>query len=153
MSEQNPRFKPICEECIVSANLSADEPEVFEMEIESGRIPRTLTMAFGVSLALHVVLLLSLTLIKFADRIQALTTITSQLDNDDDPLRYKFDATMTDQMGNDSNIDTFASSQEAAMLWAAWLIAWREEPHRRLTVQAPASMGRPAMSDAMRPTL
>ena len=98
----------------MSANLSADEPEVFEMEIESGRIPRTLTMAFGLSLALHVVLLLSLTLIKFADRIQALTTITSQLDNDDDPLRYKFDATMTDQMGNDSNIDTFASSQEAA---------------------------------------
>ncbi len=98
----------------MSANLSADEPEVFEMEIESSRIPKTLTMAFGLSMALHVVLLLSLAMIKFADRLQALTTITSHLDNEDDAMRYKFDATVTDQMGNDSNIDTFASSQEAA---------------------------------------
>jgi hypothetical protein len=114
MSGQLPSFRPICEECNVSANLSAGEPEVFEMEIESGRIPRTLTLAFGISMALHVVLLLSLAMIKFSDHLQSLTTITSELDNDDDPMRYKFDSTVTDQMGSDSNIDSFAASQEAA---------------------------------------
>lgn len=98
----------------MSANLRADEPEVFEMEIESNKATRTLSIAFGASLVLHVVLLSSLALIKFADRIQAYTTITSALDNDDDPMKYKFDSTLSDQMGSDSNVNTFASSQAAA---------------------------------------
>src|SRR5438067_1837605 len=86
------------------------------MEIESSRIPKTLTMAFGLSLVLHVVLLASLAMIKFADRIPAFMNITSTLDNegDDDPMRYKFDAMMTDQVGSDSDINSFASSQAAA---------------------------------------
>ena len=98
----------------MSADLRVNEPEVFEMEIESNRVPRTLSMAFGLSLVLHVVLLLSLALIKFKDQLQSLSTITSVMDNDDDPMRYKFDSSMTDQMGSDSDINTFASSQEAA---------------------------------------
>lgn len=98
----------------MSANLRADEPEVFEMEIESNKANRTLSIAFGASLVLHVVLLGSLALIKFADRIQAYTTITSALDNDEDPMKYKFDSTLSDQMGSDSNVNTFASSQAAA---------------------------------------
>lgn len=99
----------------MSANLRANEPEVFEMEIESNRVPRTLQMAFGASLVLHVVLLGSLAMIKFADRLQVFTTITSEMENDEDPNRYKFDATMADQMGSDSDINSLASSQEAAM--------------------------------------
>lgn len=99
----------------MSANLRANEPEVFEMEIESNKVPRTLQMAFGASLVLHVVLLGSLAMIKFADRLQVFTTITSEMENDEDPNRYKFDATMADQMGSDSDINSLASSQEAAM--------------------------------------
>lgn len=98
----------------MSANLRADEPEVFEMEIESSRIPKTLSMAFGISLALHVVVLGTLATIKFADRIQAFTTITSQLDDENDPDRYKFDASLTDQIGSDSEVNSLAASQEAA---------------------------------------
>ena len=98
----------------MSANLRADEPEVFEMEIESNKIPRTLSLAFGLSLALHVVLLLSLAMIKFKDQLQVFSTITSQLDEEQDPAEYKFDSTMADQIGSDSDVNTFAASQEAA---------------------------------------
>jgi von Willebrand factor type A domain len=97
----------------VSANLSAGEPEVFEMEVESGKFSRALTLAFGVSLGLHVLVLMTLAMIKFSDKIQVFTTITSAID-EDDPARYKFDTSITDQMGSDSNIDSFAASQEAA---------------------------------------
>ena len=99
----------------MSANLRVNEPEVFEMEIESNKVSRTLQMAFGASLVLHVVLLGSLAMIKFADRLQVFTTITSEMEDEEDPNRYKFDATMADQMGSDSDINSLASSQEAAM--------------------------------------
>ena len=98
----------------MSANLRADEPEVFEMEIESNRIPRSLSMALGISLALHVVLLLSLAMIKFSDHLQSLATINSALDQEVDPDQYKLDTTTTDQLGSDSEINSFAASQEAA---------------------------------------
>ena len=42
------------------------------------------------------------------------------------------------------------SSQPAAMLMAAWLIACKLEPHWRLTVTPPTSIGSPAISAAMR---
>src|SRR5262249_47053530 len=44
------------------------------------------------------------------------------------------------------------SSHPAAMLMAAWWTACSEEPHRRLTVQAAVSTGRPARRGGMRPT-
>lgn len=99
----------------MSVNLRADEPEVFEMEIETSRIPKSLTMACAISLALHVTVLASLTMIKFADRIQQFTTITSQIDDEADEDKYKFDATMSDQIGSDSDVNSLAASQEAAM--------------------------------------
>jgi len=99
----------------VSVDFRANEPEVFEMEIESNRIPRQLSMAFGISLVLHVVLLGSLAMIKFADKMQAFTTITSGLEDEVDPDQYKFDSTITDQLGSDSDINSFAASQEAAV--------------------------------------
>ena len=99
----------------MSVDFRANEPEVFEMEIESNRIPRQLSMAFGISLVLHVVLLGSLAMIKFADKMQAFTTITSGLEDEVDPDQYKFDSTITDQLGSDSDINSFAASQEAAV--------------------------------------
>lgn len=136
----------------MSANLQADEPEVFEMEVESNKAARTLTFAFGASLILHVVLLSSLALIKFADRIQAFTTITSALDSEEDSMKYKFDSTLSDQMGSDSNVDTFASSQAAAEQIS-------KDPQQRmeesiaqdLDVQTPTteSMVQPAKADVL----
>jgi len=98
----------------VSANLSSREPEVFEMEIENSRIPRSLAIAFGVSLAMHVAVLVTLGLIKFADRLQSMTTITSTLDEEAPPQEYMLDPNISDQIGSDSQIDSLTSSQEAA---------------------------------------
>ena len=97
----------------MSANLQANEPEVFEMEIETSRFPKVVTMAFGMSLALHLVILSTLALIKFKDRIVEFTQISSTIE-DVDSLTYKFDATAMDQMGSDSDMNSFSASQEAA---------------------------------------
>ncbi|MBS0203178.1 MAG: VWA domain-containing protein [Planctomycetes bacterium] len=72
-------------------------------------------MAFGASLALHVILLAALGMIKFSSQLQVFTTITSEMENDEDPTSYKLDSTTSDQLGSDSDINSFASSQEAAM--------------------------------------
>ena len=97
----------------MSANLNVDQSEAFEMEIETSRFPKALVLAFTISLGLHVALLSSLALIKFSEKLQIFTEITSSIE-EDDPMTYKFDATITDQIGNDSNINSLASSQEAS---------------------------------------
>ena len=45
------------------------------------------------------------------------------------------------------------SPSPTAIAWAAELIAWRPEPHSRLTVSPPTSTGSPARSSAIRATL
>lgn len=136
----------------MSMNFAASEPEVYEMEIESNRVPRTISMAFGVSLAMHVLLLGSLALIKFADRIQEYTQISSQLDDENDPMRFKFEATLTDQMGNDSDINTLASSQAAAEQVSKTPQERMEQTiSEDLDVQAPVTeqMTQPAKADVL----
>jgi hypothetical protein len=133
-------------------NFAASEPEVYEMEIESNRVPRTISMAFGISLAMHVLLLGSLALIKFADRIQEFTQISSQLDDENDPMRFKFEATLTDQMGNDSDINTMASSQAAAEQVSKTPQERMEQTiSEDLDVQAPVTeqMTQPAKADVL----
>lgn len=87
----------------MSANLQADEPEVFEMEIETSKLPPSLSIALGVSLALHVVILGSLALIRFADQIQQMAAVTTAMDVPEEAATYKFDSTITDQIGNSDN--------------------------------------------------
>ena len=87
------------EEKVVSTN--APQAEVYEMEIETTRIPRTLLMACAVSLGLHVVVLASLSVIKFAQKLEVFATISSVMDDESEELRPKFDTTMSDQVGND----------------------------------------------------
>ena len=99
-------------EQVVSTNAS--QPEVFEMQIETSRIPRSLLIACLISFGLHLVVLASLGLIKFAEKLEVSTMISTILDEEDDPMRHKFDTSMTDQIGNDSEINTFTASQEAA---------------------------------------
>ena len=97
----------------MSANLNVDQPEVFEMELENSRFPKALVMAFGVSLCLHVLLLAGLALIKFSAKLQSFTEITSTIEVDE-PMNYKFDATVTDQMGNGGDVSSLSASQEAS---------------------------------------
>jgi hypothetical protein len=136
----------------LSANLRADEPEVFEMEIESSKPNRTVSFAFGASVAIHVVLLSSLALIKFADRIQAFTTVTSALDTVEDPAKFKFDSTITDQLGSDASVDSFSSSQAAAnQLSKDPQQRMEESISQNLDIQTPASdsMVRPSKTDVL----
>ena len=97
----------------MSANLNVDQPEVFEMEIETSRLPKALVLAFTISLGLHVVLLSSLALIKFSERLQIFSEITSSLE-EDDAMSYKFDSTITDQIGSGGEVSSLAASQEAS---------------------------------------
>jgi len=97
----------------MSANLNVDQPEVFEMELENSRFPKALVMAFGISLGLHVLLLAGLALVKFSAKLQQFTEITSAIE-EDDPTSYKFDSTITDQIGSGSDVSSLAASQEAS---------------------------------------
>ena len=98
----------------MSANLRAKDPEVFEMDIENNRLPMTLSLAFGISLFAHVAVLVVLGLIKFADQIPMLAPIVSQMDSETEEDQFKLDPTITDQIGNDSEVNTLSASQEAA---------------------------------------
>ena len=97
----------------MSANLNVDQSEAFEMEIETSRFPKGLVLAFTVSLGLHVVLLSSLALIKFSERLQIFSEITSSLE-EDDAMSYKFDSTITDQIGSGGEVSSLAASQEVS---------------------------------------
>lgn len=97
----------------MNVNLNGEQTEALEMELETSRFPRAMVLAFGLSLGLHVLLLSGLALIKFSEKLQVFTEITSTIE-EDDPLAFKFDSTVTDQIGNDSNINSMSSSQEAA---------------------------------------
>jgi len=57
--------------------------------------------------------LFSLALVKFSEKLQIFTEITSSIE-EDDAMNYKFDAVVTDQIGNGSDINTMSSSQEAS---------------------------------------
>ena len=95
-------------------STNASQPEVFEMQIEASRIPRSLLLACLISLGLHVVVLATLSLIKFAEKLEVSSMISTILDEENDPLQHKFDTSMSDQIGNDSDINTFTASQEAS---------------------------------------
>ena len=96
----------------MSANAS--QPEVFEMQVEPSRIPRSLLLACLISLGLHVIVLAALSLIKFAQTLDVSATISTIMDDEEDPMKHKFDTAMSDQIGNDSDINTFTASQEAS---------------------------------------
>ena len=98
----------------MSANLNVDQPEVFEMEIETSRFPKALVMAFAVSLSLHVLLLAGLALVRFSANLQSFTEITSVIEEDVDPATFKFDASITDQIGSGGDVSSLAASQEAS---------------------------------------
>ena len=98
----------------MSANLNVDQPEVFEMELEDSRFPKALVIAFGVSVSLHLVLLLGLALIRFTAKLQSFAEITSVIEEDESTTNYKFDSTITDQIGSDGPVDSMAASQEAS---------------------------------------
>ncbi|MBM4075767.1 MAG: VWA domain-containing protein, partial [Planctomycetes bacterium] len=70
-------------------------------------------MAIAVSLSLHVILMSGLALFKFSQTIRDLIEITSVIDQEQD-FAYKFDTTVSDQVGNDGDVNAMTSSIEAA---------------------------------------
>lgn len=118
-------------------STNASQAEVYEMEIETTRIPRTLLTACAVSLGLHVVLLASLSVIKFAQKLEVFTSISSVMDDESEALRPKFDTTMSDQVGNDSDINTFTASQEASTVLS-------KDPQQEIDKSVEANLDVPA---------
>ena len=96
-------------------STNAFHVQIAERKTETRRLTQTLIWGCGVSFALHIVLLATLSLIKFAEKLEVFTTISSLIDDEVDPLQPKFDTTVTDQIGNDSDINTFTASQEASI--------------------------------------
>ena len=84
------------------------------MEVETSRMPRTVLLACVVSFGLHVAMLATLGFVRFAEKFQDTTTISTVMDDENDPMQHKFDTSMSDQIGNDSDINTFTASQEAS---------------------------------------
>ena len=69
--------------------------------------------AWGLSLGLHAIVLLSLSMIYF-EVDQHATTLIDSIFDEQDPSEFKFDATAMDQVGNDSSVNSMSASQEAA---------------------------------------
>jgi hypothetical protein len=90
--------------------------EVFEMEVESGFLPkRDDMMAIGISLGVHLVALIVLGMIHYEVLKNMDQTIDSAMTEDINELQYKFeDISQIDQIGNGSPMNLVAPSQEAA---------------------------------------
>lgn len=85
-----------------------------DMDVDSGLAFRWRdAAAWGVSLGAHFVIFAMLATITYSVSELSHTEITSALDEVDEE-RYKFETTISDQIGSDSNIDTLIASQEAA---------------------------------------
>jgi len=97
------------------ASIPAPRQEVFEMEVESGFLPKTGdALAWGASLGIHVVALALLAMIQFEVLTSSDATIDSALVEEVEPQQLKFDSTLVDVIGNDSDINSLTSSQDSA---------------------------------------
>lgn len=127
--------------------MNASQPEVFEMEIEPTRVPRTLMMACLVSVGLHVVALGTLGLIKIAQRLEVFSEISSVMDDvSDEELVQRFDTTTTDHIGNGGD-GSFASSQEASAVLS-------RDPQREIekSVESTLQVSAPILDELPQPT-
>ena len=97
-------------------STNASQAEVFEMEIETTKINRTLLWACAISLGLHVVGLGALGLVKMAQRFEVFASLSSEKEDEVEAFQPKFDTTVSDQIGNDSDMNSFSSSQKAAQV-------------------------------------
>ena len=97
-------------------STNASQPEVFDMEIETTRIPRTLMIALLVSVGVHVVALGILGLVKIVQNVSSMATVSTVVDHEgDDSFQPRFDSTVSDQIGStDGDITSFSASQEAS---------------------------------------
>ncbi len=92
---------------------NASHADIFGPKAETYRIPRSLLLACLVSFALHFGVFITLGLIRFAQRIEVFTSISSEAEeeHDVDPIQPKFDTKVSDQVGTDSEIAMFTATQ------------------------------------------
>lgn len=138
----------------------ADSSEVYEMETSSGWIPdgRGLSV-WGVSIAVHAVILGLLGFFHFEVGKMVTTVIDSAFDSDSPDENFKFDATATDQVGSGGELSggpsSLAVSQDAV---ASSMKSTAEQVDKTigesLEVRAPSStetiVGRPQQNELLR---
>lgn len=139
----------------------ADSSEVYEMETSSGWIPdgRGLSV-WGVSIAVHAVILGMLGLFHFEVGKMVTTVIDSAFEPDAGEENFKFDATATDQVGSGGELSGGPSSlavSQAAV--ASSMKSTAEQVDKTIgesfEVRAPSStetvVGRPEQSELLTP--
>ncbi len=89
--------------------------DVFEMEVESSFLPKAGDlMAWGASLGVHIVILAILATIHYEVFRESESVIDSAMTEEIEPWSPAFDTTITDQIGNNSSVNTLTASQSAA---------------------------------------
>lgn len=93
------------------------QEEVFEMEVESGFLPKKDDMmALGASFGVHVVALIALGMIHYEVLKSSDHTIDSAMNEEVQEQQYVYDVTQSDQLGNNSPMNLIGVSQDAASL-------------------------------------
>lgn len=91
-------------------STNASHEEIYEMEVETTRIPRTLLIACALSVGLHIVAFAGLSLVKLAQRLEVFASLSTVVDDVDESMQPKFDTTANDVVGTEGDINTFSSS-------------------------------------------
>ena len=71
-------------------------------------------LACLISFGLHFILLATLSLIRFAQKLEVFTTISSLIEDEDDPLQPRFETPPSEQIGNEASVSNFSASEDAS---------------------------------------
>lgn len=97
------------------SSIPAPRQEVFEMEVDSGFLPKTGdALAWGASLGVHIIALIALGMIHYEVLTTSDAVIDSSMVEEVEPMQYKFETTADDQIGNDSDLNTLTASRDSA---------------------------------------
>ncbi len=95
------------------SSVPAPRQEVFEMEVESGYLPKRDVMAVGTSVAVHAITLIVLACLHFEVLSHSDQTVNSIL-TEDIAQQFKFeDVVQSDQIGNDGALNAPGSPQDS----------------------------------------
>ena len=133
-------------------SLNASQTEMFVLHGKNGRASRSVALACVVSFSLHLIVFAILGLIKFAQMTDAFMTISSVKDDEFETVDPKFDTAMSEQIGSESEVNTYTASEEASTYLAKNPLSEIEKSiETTLEVAAPVfdELPQPSKSDVL----